>query len=302
MKRMHLGIVGFGSLGRACARAVMGDEQLTLSGIVRRTEKAGEALPAPFTQTPTASHISELGPVDGALVCVPTEHATGVARELLQAGVPVVECASLHGDAFGEHKRELDREASHYKVPAIVGAGWDPGALSVFRGLFALLTPHGHTETSRRPGVNLHHTTVAAALAGVREALSTELRDAAGKRQRYVYVELEEGADPQLVERAIRNDPLFAGEETLVFTVDSVAGLEEEGHGVLMERWGNAAGKAHQLFLLEARYSEPALSAQVMVSAAKALNGHGHRAYSLFDLPLGALWGDLRAAAEKEWL
>jgi diaminopimelate dehydrogenase len=215
----------------------------------------------------------------------------GAAHDLLQQGTPIVECAILHGEDFVEHKSAIDRLAIRHKVPAIVGAGWDPGALSLFRNLFALFCPHGHTELTRRPGVNLHHSSIAGSIPGIKGAMATELRSAEGVKQNYLYIELEKGVEAQQVEKALRNDPLFAGEETLVFTVDSIASMEEEGHGVLLERRGSAGGAEHQLFLLEARFSEYALSAQVMLAAAKAIIHRGKRAYSLFDIPLVSLWG-----------
>lgn len=297
----RLAVIGFGRLGRACARAIQADERLALAGFVRRPEHAGQKLPAPFADIPAVGHVSELGPVEVTLVCVPTRQVLETVRELLQHRIPVVECATLHGEAFQKHKEEIDRFASRYEAPAIVGAGWDPGALSLLRSLFALLTPKGHSETVWRPGVSLHHTTVAGAVAGVRAALSTEVRSVEGTLQHYVYVELEEGAEAQAVESAIRSDPLFLGEEVLVFPVESVAALEEEGHGVLLERRGVAAGTGHQLLLLEARFSETALAAQVMLAAVHALPTRHKRAYSLFDLPQRALWGELQAWAEQEW-
>jgi len=302
MKVLHLAVVGFGKLGRACIRAIKEDEQSVLAGIVRQSEHVTQALTAGFENIPVAGHISELEHVDAALICVPTEMVSGIAHDLLQGGIPVVECATLHGKAFREHKNELDRYASHFKVPVIVGAGWDPGVLSVFRDLFAVLTPKGHTDITHRPGINLHHTTLAQAIPGVKDALSTELYAAGGQRQHYVYVELKEGASLDTVERAIRNDPLFLDEKTLVFPVDSVAILEEEGQGVLLERRGTTGPVGHQLLLLEGRFSENALAAQIMLSAARSISTHGHRAYSLFDLPLGSLWGKLRELAEEAWI
>jgi len=302
MKPLRLAVIGLGKLGEACGRAIMADQQLVLAGIVRRIEHVAEPLPDVFRMIPAVSHVSELSAVDGAIICVPTEHVLQVAHDHLQHGVAIVECAELHGEAFLQHKHAIDRSAVRHKTAALVGAGWDPGALSLFRNLFALLTPKGHTEITHRPGVSLHHSTVAGAVPGVKQALSTERHTIAGKTQRYVYVELESGVDPIKIDRAIRSDPHFLGEEMLVFPVESVAALEDEGHGVFMERRGAAAGCGHQLFLLEARFSKLALTAEVMLAAARALPGCKARAYGLFDLPLGRLWGELRDRAEKEWI
>lgn len=292
MKRLRLAIVGFGRLGRACAQAIVADPDAELAGLVRRPVSLKESLPPSLRNVAVVGHISELQNVDAALVCVPQAEVLGVAEALLQRRVPIVECASLHDDEFARHKQELNRVAELRKSTVIVGAGWDPGALSMLRTWFHLLTPKGETTLHRHVASGLHHTTAARNMKGVRDALVTELQ---GKErmQRYVYVELERGADFAAVERSLRADPLFLDEETFVFVVDSIAGLEQEDRGIVLERYGSAAGEEHQMLLLEARFSEYALSAQVMLAAAHALNTCHHQAYSLGDLPLNALWGRL---------
>ena len=53
--------------------------------------------------------------------------------------------------------------------------------------------------------------------------------------------------------------------------------------------------------MLEARYSEPALAAAMMLAAARSLRSCSKRACTLFELPPGALWGTLHEQARKEW-
>lgn len=297
--KARVAVVGFGRLGRACAQALHGHERLTLAGVVRR---GGAALPAPFQAVACVDHISGLGQVDAVLVCVPPEATLGVVTELLQRRLAVVECAELHGAAFTEHRQQLAQVAHVRKGTVIVGAGWDPGLLSLLRAALALAVPKGHTAVHHAPGISLHHTTLAHAVPGVRQALVLEARAADGTPQRYVYVELASGADLAGVERAIRGDPLFLDVETQVFAVDDVAQLEEEGRGVVVERQGSAAGVAHQALLLEGRFAVEALAAEVMLVAALALPQCQHGAYSLFDLPFAALWGELRERWEQEWI
>jgi diaminopimelate dehydrogenase len=104
------------------------------------------------------------------------------------------------------------------------------------------------------------------------------------------------------VENAIANDPLFLDEQTLVFPVDSVAALEETNRGVTLERRAEPGEASHTSFLLEARYDEAGLAARMMLAAARALPFLQAGAYSLLDLPPGALWGEQRTASEKEWM
>ena len=298
MKKKRLAIVGLGNLGRKCVETVVSDPALELAGVVRRPESA----PAAWLKAPAVTHVSELHEIDAALVCVPPDSALGTTTALLQGRIPVVECARLHGDAFLEHKAEIHRVALHHRLPAIVGAGCDPGALSLFRSQFALLAPHGRTESRRHTGASLHHTLAAANVRGVKQALATELQAQGGALQRYVYVELEPSADADAVRDALVADPLFLDEETLVLPVPSVAALEETDRGTLLERHAAAGDPAHAALLLEARYDEAGLAARMMVAAARALPALPAGAHSLLDLPPGALWGEQRAAAEKEWM
>jgi len=298
MKKTRLAIIGSGRLGRKCVEAIVSDPASELAGVVRRPESA----PAAWLKAPAVTHISELDQVNAALVCVPVDAVMGIAQALLQSRIPVVECARLHGDAFLDHKSEIHRAALNHKVPAIVGAGCDPGALSLFRSQFALLAPRGHTETRLHTGTSLHHTLAAAGIKGVRKALATELPTGDGSLQRYVYVELEPSADAAEVENAVVNDPLFLDEQTLVFAVPSIAALEETNRGVMLERHAATGEAGHASLLLEARYDEAGLAARMMLAAARALPFLRAGAYSLLDLPPGTLWGEQRPVAEKEWM
>jgi diaminopimelate dehydrogenase len=298
MKKSRLAIIGLGKLGRKCVEAIVSDQTIELAGVVRRPGSAPER----WLKAPAVTHVSELDQVDAALLCVPVDAVMGIAQDLLQCRIPVVECARLHGDAFLDHKSEIHRAALHHKVPAIVGAGCDPGALSLFRSQFALLAPRGHTESRLHTGTSLHHTLAASGIQGVRKALATELPSGEGALQRYVYVELEPSADAAAVENAIVNDPLFLDEQTRVFAVPSIAALEATNRGVMLERHAATGDAAHASFLLEARYDEAGLAARMMLAAARALPFLKAGAYSLLDLPPGALWGDQRAAAENEWM
>jgi diaminopimelate dehydrogenase len=284
-------VIGFGRLGRACAEAIVSTEDFRLAGLIRRAGNLGETLPAMFENVPVKTGIEELDVVDAALLCLPAQLVTTTVHDLLQHRVPIVECAMIHGEAFRAHKERLHRLAQRHHVAAVLGAGWDPGALSLFRGLFALLVPKGHTDTTDRPGISLHHTLSARAVAGVRDALCTELRSTDGKLQRYVYVELAPGADSDRVANAIRGEPLFLDEETLVFPVESVSALEEEGRGVLLERRGTAGRTGHQMLLLEARFDVPSLAAEVMIAAARALPNLPPGARTLSEVPLSLLLG-----------
>jgi diaminopimelate dehydrogenase len=274
MKRARIAIIGFGRLGRACAEVAGDYAELVLAGIVRRNG----ALPreAPFRSLPVVSHVRDLHAVNVALVCVPATATLEAARELLQHGIAIVECAALQGKALGAHHDALARIAARYRSSAVMAAGWDPGVLTLLRGAFEMLVPHGVTEFTRRPAARLHHTVATDAVSGVRAALSCELpATGEGPPQRYVYVELSPGARFDQVQAAVVADPAFAGEETHVFAVDNIAALEAENQGVMLIRRGAALRGAHEMLLMEGRFDPEVLAARVMLDAARKVPKFG---------------------------
>ena len=272
-RRLRIAVVGFGQLGRRCIETLQDSVDLELAGVVRRQEAAAR-LPPPWQGVSVVRHVSELPNVHAALVCVPTQIVHGVAQEILQHHVPVIECARLEGHALAEHHRSLDTYARNHRVPAIVGAGWDPGAMPLLMRIFEMLIPAGHTTVANRPGVNLHHTAVAEGVAGVKGALATEYRGADGRLVHYVYVEPDRHVDIERVREAIASEPAFLGEQVTVLPVESIAALEDTGHGVVVERRGTARAGPHPTLLLEARFDVHSFAARVMVDAVHQLDVH----------------------------
>lgn len=283
MTKLRVAVIGLGRLGLACAEALVDESELALAGVVRQPG-APAALPGRLQLFPVAAHVRELDAVGAALVCVPAHAVLGVARELLQARIPVVECACFEGQALQAHHAALDEAAGNHRVAAVVGAGWDPGVLPLLRNAFEMLIPRGHTVFHRHPGLHLHHSAAVAGIRGVKGALAGEYRGDEGASQHYVYVELERGADFAQVQAAIAADPLFAGEVIQVFQVADLSELEQDdGSGVVLDRRGHAAQGPHQSLLLEARFDATAFSARVMLDAARKLPGlrRGAHRYAL---------------------
>ncbi len=300
MTRRRLVIIGLGKVGLACGKAIAASGDLAVAGIVRRPGSLIQPLPPPLQGVRVASDPSEIDQVDAALICLPPRLVLETATDLLQHRTPIVESAILPNADRLSANEAIHKVAHHHRTAAVTEAGWDPGMLSVFCGLFAMMTPKGQTETRDRPGVSLHHTLAARALSSIKDALCTELRAEGGRMQRYVYVELEPGANAEAAAQAVQADSLFTDEETVVVPVDSLAELEHEGHGVVLERLGLAGGDAHQRFLLEGRFDFASITAQIMVAAARALPLLGPGAHRLCEIPPLALWQGLRNGTEDE--
>jgi diaminopimelate dehydrogenase len=276
--RPQVAVIGLGRLGTACALALLDEPELALAGVVRRPTSTGD-VPGRLQRTPVAGHVRDLPAVDVALVCVPAGDVAGVAHDLLQARIAMVECAALEGEALVRHHEALDDMARRRRATAVVGAGWNPGVLPLLQGAFETLIPRGHTARQAHPGVELHHVPAAAAWPGVRRALEGELGGA-----RYVYVELERGASLDGMRAHVEADPVFAGQPVQLFAVDDASTLEDQVHeGLVLERVATVAAGRHASLLLEARFDVHEFAARAMLDAARKVTRltHGAHRYAI---------------------
>jgi len=282
MNTRRVAVVGYGHVGQAAVDAVEEAPDMELAGIVRRDPSQREDIP---DRIPVVRDVAELGPVDAALLCVPTRRVPEVAERYLKAGIHTVDSYDMHGELVTLRER-LGRIASEHGAVAIISAGWDPGTNSMVRALMELMAPRGITYTNYGPGMSMGHSVVVRELPGVRDALALTIPAGQGVHRRVVYVELEPGTDFETVRRAVVEDPYFRNDETRVIQVPSVNELVDMGHGVRIERKG-VSGRAHnQQFVYDIRINNPALTAQIMVAAARASFKRPPGAYTMLEVPL----------------
>jgi diaminopimelate dehydrogenase len=207
------------------------------------------------------------------------------AREILAAGINTVDSYDIHGELV-RLKKELDPVAREHNCVSVISAGWDPGTDSMIRGIFEFMAPCGLTYTNFGPGMSMGHTVAAKAIPGVKNALAMTIPAGAGIHRRMVYVELEEEAEFQRVAEAIKADPYFRQDETRVIPVNRVEKLIDTGHGVMMERKGVSGETHNQRFRYEMRVNNPALTAQIMVAAARAGLRQKPGCYTMLEIPV----------------
>jgi diaminopimelate dehydrogenase len=222
-----------------------------------------------------------------------------LATAVLEAGVNTVDSFDIHSE-IPKLRRQLGEVARRVGKVSILSAGWDPGIDSVVRAWFQAMAPKGITHTNHGPGMSMGHSCAAKALKGVKDALSMTVPVGMGVHRRMVYVELEEGASFPEVEQRIKEDPYFAKDRTLVFQVPTVRDLTDVGHGVKIERTGVSGSTHNQSFRFEMRINNPALTAQVMVSSARAAMRQKPGCYTVIELPvIDFLHGDVESFVQQ---
>lgn len=290
MKKFKAAIVGYGNIGKYVLDALEASKDFEVAGVVRRNADGEQ--PKELQHIPVVSDIKQLDHVDVAILCTPTRSVEAYAKEYLAMGINTVDSFDIHSKIW-DLRQSLDVVGKANQSVAVIAAGWDPGSDSVVRTLLEAAVPKGITYTNFGPGMSMGHTVCVKSKAGVKSALSMTIPTGTGVHRRMVYVELEAGADIKVVEQSIKEDPYFSNDETHVIVVDDVDQLIDMGHGVNLVRKG-VSGKTHnQLMEFNMRINNPALTAQILVSTARASFKQAPGAYTLIELPMiDLLYGD----------
>ena len=261
--QIRVAILGYGNIGKAAEEAIKTAPDMELAGIYHHDDCLDKI-------SNVKSQISnDERPVDVVLVCTPTREVQKFASVLAARGICTVDSFDIHGQIWNL-REALDAVCTVNKCVSVISAGWDPGTDSMVRALLMAMAPKGLTYTNFGPGRSMGHTVAAKAITGVKNALSMTIPLGTGIHRRMVYIELEKGADFKTVEAAILADDYFAHDETHVIAVDSVDALNNVAHGVNLVRSGVSGETHNQRFEFNMEINNPALTGQIMVSAARA--------------------------------
>ena len=271
---MRIAILGYGNIGRAAEQAIKEAPDMELAGIYHHNDNLDNLQ------------------ADAVLLCTPTREVEFFAKKLLERGICTVDSFDIHSQIY-PLRQSLMPIAQTNKAISIISAGWDPGSDSVVRALLLALAPQGITYTNFGPGRSMGHTVAAKNIPGIKDALSMTIPLGTGVHRRMVYVELEEGADKATVEALLKADDYFSHDETHMVIVESVAALNNVAHGVNLQRHGVSGETHNQRFEFNMQINNPALTAQVMVSCARAAvrmqQKQQYGAYTMIEIPPIAL-------------
>lgn len=293
-KKIRVAIVGLGNIGKFTFQAVTAASDFELAGIVRRAVKSeGEK----YQDYPVVNSIDKLGQIDVAILCTPSREVEKYATEMLSQGINTVDSFDIHTEIPDLRKR-LDKIAKENKKVSVISAGWDPGTDSIVRVLMEGMAPKGITETNFGPGMSMGHSVAVKAIEGVKDALSVTIPKGQSLHRRMVYLEVLPGYDIKDIERKVKSDPYFASDETYVFQVDSVDNLKDMGHGVNMKRKGVSGSTHNQLLEFNMHINNPALTAQILVGAARATQRLSPGCYTMIEIPVV----DLLPGERDKWI
>lgn len=309
---IHIGIVGYGNLGRGVERAIEVNEDMHLAGIFTR-RAPGEVQPA--SRAPVRPYddllADEALDLDVLILC-------GGSRSDLPEQTPELAASYNVVDSFDTHARI----PQHYEAvgaqvsatTAIISAGWDPGLFSINRVYAEAVLPSGETSTFWGKGLSQGHSDAVRRVPGVAggvqytipsPAAMAEARagraghtPASARHQRHCYVVPEEGADlPQVRDAILTMPDYFAGYDTTVefITADELARDHQAmPHGGFVIRSGLTSPQSRQVIEYSLTLgSNPEFTASVLVAYARAAHRlHGqsrHGVFTPFDIAPGLL-------------
>jgi len=276
-------VIGFGNVGKCVYDALISSRDMQFVCVVE--SPAVKPVPELADRWVTElGGIRGFGGADVAILALPSRMCPDAADELLDMGINTADAFDVHQEIW-DVKRRLDATAKRRGVSGIISAGWDPGTDSIIRVLFEAMAPNGITYTNFGPGMSMGHTVTVKAMPGVKNALSMTIPAGSGVHRRMVYVELNDGADFNEISGRIKSDPSFVHDETHVIATDDIGALMNMGHSVELTR-GGVSGKTHnQLFSYVMKINNPALTGQVLVSAARASVRQPPGCYTLAEIP-----------------
>ncbi len=293
-KKIRAAIIGYGNIGKYVIDTITQSPDFEIAGIVRRNINN---VPDELQGFVVTDSIVKLQNVDVAILCLPSRMLENSAKECLSLGINTVDSFDIHSE-IKDLRSSLMAFAEKYNAVSVISAGWDPGSDSIIRTLMQAMTPVGLTYTNFGPGMSMGHTVAVKAIDGVKNALSVTIPKGTGIHRRMVYIEIQEGYAFEEITKAIQTDSYFVNDETHVFKVDNVDDLKDMGHGVKMERKGGSGSTQNQLLSFNMNVNNPALTAQMLVCAARASLKVQPGAYTLIEIPVI----DLLPGNKEEWI
>ena len=294
MSKIKAIVHGLGNIGRGVIEALECAPDMECLGVVRTPSSVGTKA-QDLRGRPDFPSLDDLIKAQGqpqvAILCGPSRLVPEDAARYLAAGLNVVDSFDIHSEILPLVKR-LEGEASKAGRAAVVGAGWDPGSDSALRAIFEAMVPSGTTFTNFGRGLSMGHSVAARAIKGVADALSLTIPAGGGRHMRLVYVVPEAGFAQDSIQAALAADSYFSHdplEVRFVETKEELKTVADQSHGVLLERTGASGLTSNQRLSFDMRIDNPALTSQVMVSAARATTRLAPGAYTLIDIPPVAL-------------
>ena len=293
MKKIRIGIAGYGNLGKGVEMAIRQNEDMELAGVFTRRDPATVTVKTPGAKAYTMEDAKNMkDQIDVMIICGGS--ATDLPKQTpeLAKDFNVIDSFDTHAN-IPQHFANVDAAAKEGGHVGIISVGWDPGMFSLNRLYANAILPDGNDYTFWGKGVSQGHSDairrvegvkdgkqytipVEAALKAVRNGENPELTTRQ-KHTRECFVVLEEGADAAKVEEEIKTMPnYFSDYDTTVhFISEEELKANHSGipHGGFVLRSGKTGWNGENKHLIEYSLkldSNPEFTSSVLIAYARA--------------------------------
>lgn len=323
-RKIKIGIVGYGNLGKGAEHAVRQNPDMELVAIFTRRSPESISSDARIVSMDEAGRFK--GKIDVMILC------GGSAKDLPEQTIQLNTIFNTV-DSFDTHAKipeyfsAVDKIARTNKTLSLISTGWDPGLFSLMRLLGESVLPSGKTYTFWGKGLSQGHSDAIRKVSGVKygvqytipnEKAMSEVRSGklpelstAEKHQRVCYIVPTEGADPATIENAIKTMPdyfePYPTEVNFISEAEFFKNHTKMPHGGVVVRSGvsDLGSQQHIEFSLNLE-SNPDFTSSVLVAYARAVDKMSREgrsgAISVFDIPLAYLSPKSAEALRKELL
>ncbi len=326
-KKIRIGIVGYGNLGRGVEAAIRQNADMELVGVFSRRDPASVRLLQSNVPVRALDSIGEYqNDIDVLVLCGGSKNDLPEQGPALAAMFNTVDSFDTHAK-IPEYFQAVNQAAEAGGNTALISVGWDPGLFSLNRLFGEAVLPQGQTYTFWGKGLSQGHSDAIRRIAGVRGAVQYtipvpeavdrvrrgELPELSTreKHTRDCYVVLEPGADRETVEQAIITMPDYFNDYDTSVSFITEEQLKRDHaampHGGFVIRSGTTAEGTPQVVEYSLRLdSNPEFTSSVLVAYARAafrLNQHGIAgAKTVYDVAPGLLSPKTAAELRKELL
>lgn len=223
MKKIRIGIAGYGNLGRSAELGIRQNADMELSGIFTRRNPSTII---PVTEGVKVFHLEDarnmMDQIDVMLLCGGSRTDLPVQGPVFAGMFNTVDGYDTHAK-IPEYYEAIDKAAKSAKKVSVIASGWDPGMFSLNRLLANVILPVGKDYTFWGKGISQGHSDAIRRIKGVKNAKQyTVPIDSAveavingenpeyttgEKHRRECYVVAEEGADLDRITREIKTMP-----------------------------------------------------------------------------------------------
>lgn len=289
---IRIGILGYGNIGRGVETAALQNDDVELAAVFTRrdskTIKTESEIPVVHVD-----HVAEWkNKIDVMILCGGSATDLPLQTPEYVKLFNVIDSFDTHA-RIPEHFSSVDKAARESGKLGIISLGWDPGLFSLLRLYSECVLPEGESYTFWGKGVSQGHSDavrridgvknakqytipVEAALEAVRSGANPELTTR-GKHTRECFVVLEEYADKEKIETAIKTMPNYFDEYDTTVNFISEKEFNENHekmpHGGFVLRSGKTGSEKENRHIIEYSLkldSNPEFTGSVLVAFARA--------------------------------